>query len=89
MDGKSWSNARTILEKGPENSFDNWGIMAPTVVFEKDRVMMFYTAWQIGNQTMTPLPPDGRYGLRRGQKQTIWGTLGRVEAAYKPALTGN
>ena len=89
VDGKSWSNARTILKKGPESSFDNWGIMAPTVVFEKDQVVMFYTAWQIGNQTMTPLPPDGRYGLRRGQKQTIWGTLGRAEAAYKSALSGN
>ena len=86
VDGKSWSNARTILEKGPENSFDNWGIMAPTVVFEKDRVVMFYTAWQVGNQTMTPLPPDGRYGMRRGQQKTIWGTLGRAEAAYKPVL---
>ncbi len=88
-DGKSWSDTRTILEKGPEKSFDNWGIMAPTVVFEKKHIVMFYTAWQVGNQTMTPLPTDGRYGLRRGQKQTIWGTLGRVEAIYKPALSDN
>jgi len=81
-DGKSWSPGRTILEKGPEQSFDNWGIMAPTVVFEKDRVVMFYTAWQIADQTMNPLPPDGRFGMSRGQSQVIWGTLGRAEAAY-------
>jgi len=86
VDGTTWSKAVTLLERGPEDSFDNWGIMAPTVVFENDHAVMFYTAWQIGNQTMTPLPPDGRFGLRHGQEKTIWGNLGRAEAAYKPVV---
>ena len=85
VDGRSWSPAHTILKKGPAHSFDNWGIMAPTVVFEKDHVVMFYTAWGIGDQTMTPLPPDGRFGASRGKSQVIWGTIGRAKAAYKPA----
>ncbi|AQQ71378.1 hypothetical protein SMSP2_01751 [Limihaloglobus sulfuriphilus] len=88
-EGQSWSKPQTILEKGTENSFDSWGIMAPTVVFENDRLVMFYTAWQLGNQTMTPLPADGRYGLRRGQEQTIWGTMGRAEATYNPRAWEN
>jgi hypothetical protein len=83
-DGETWIGGQTILEKGPEESFDNWGIMAPTVVFDDDKVVLFYTAWQIGEQIMDPLPPDGRFGMRRGASHTIWGALGRAEAAYAP-----
>jgi predicted GH43/DUF377 family glycosyl hydrolase len=88
VDGESWSSARTVLKKGAGRAFDNWGIMAPTVVFERDRVVMFYTAWQIGDQTMNPLPADGRFGMGRGRSQVIWGTVGRAEAANKAVLSG-
>ncbi|MHC4267845.1 MAG: glycoside hydrolase family protein [Planctomycetota bacterium] len=40
----SWSKPTVILTKSDANTFDNWGIMAPSVVFDEDKIYLFYTA---------------------------------------------
>jgi predicted GH43/DUF377 family glycosyl hydrolase len=81
-DGEQWSGSEVILRKG-DDAFDNWGVMAPTVVFEEDKVVLFYTAWEHEVHPGLPGPPDGRFGATRHGERTIYGTLGRATASFK------
>ncbi len=82
-DGEKWAGSEVILKKGSEDAFDNWGIMAPTVVFEEDKVVLFYTAWENEDHPGLPGPPGGRFGATRHGERTIYGTLGRATASFK------
>ena len=82
-DGEKWAGSEVILRKGDEGAFDNWGVMAPTVVFEEDEVVLFYTAWENEEHPGLPGPPDGRFGATRHGERTIYGTLGRAVASYR------
>lgn len=82
-DGENWLGSQVILEKGDPDAFDNWGVMAPTVVFEQDEVVLFYTAWQHEAHPGLPGPPSGRFGATREGELTIYGTLGRATASFK------
>ncbi len=82
-DGEKWAGSEVILRKGNQGAFDNWGVMAPTVVFEEDEVVLFYTAWEHEAHPGLPGPPDGRFGATRHGERTIYGTLGRAVASYR------
>ncbi len=77
-DGVSWSEPMAIL--GPrEGRFDSWGLMAPTVVVEPDRAVLFYTAFEVGPRRCFPVPADGRFGRPvDGDARCVFSTLGRA-----------
>jgi hypothetical protein len=78
-DGVRWSDPEILLTGGA--TFDNWGIMAPTVVAEPDRLVMFYTAWQITNSPCFPVPPGGRFGSNAASStKCVFGNVGRAIA---------
>ena len=79
-----WTERDLILEGGPTGSFDGWGIMAPTVVFEKDHVVLFYTAWEYEDRSDLPESALRRFGMGRKNGDAIHGTLGRAVARLKP-----
>jgi predicted GH43/DUF377 family glycosyl hydrolase len=83
-DGVDWTEEELILEGGPTGSFDGWGIMAPTVVFEKDHVVLFYTAWEYEDRLELPSSALRSFGLGRENGDCIHGTLGRAVARLKP-----
>jgi predicted GH43/DUF377 family glycosyl hydrolase len=83
-DGVNWTKEDLILEGGPTGSFDGWGIMAPTVVFEKDHVVLFYTAWEYEDRSDLPESALRRFGMGRKNGDAIHGTLGRAVARLKP-----
>ena len=58
--------------------------MAPTVVFEKDHVVLFYTAWEYEDRSDLPESALRRFGLGRKNGDSIHGTLGRAVARLKP-----
>jgi hypothetical protein len=37
--------------------------MAPTVVFEPEWIVVFYTAWEKVEKACFPVPNDGRFGM--------------------------
>jgi len=82
-DGRKWLGSEVILRKGDKNAFDNWGVTSPTVVFEKDQVVLFYTAWEREEHPGLPGPPDGRFGAPHHGQSTIYATLGRAVASWK------
>jgi len=82
-DGKKWAGSELILKRGDKDAFDNWGVMAPTVVFEEDEVVLFYTAWEHEGHPGLAGPPSGRFGATRHGERTIYGTLGRAIASFK------
>lgn len=81
-DGRSWSSNQILLSPGDQPTFDNWGLMAPTAVVEEDRIIMFYTAYEVDPNPCFPIPPDGRFGrpVVGGQK-CVRATLGRAVSA--------
>ncbi|MCF7838909.1 MAG: hypothetical protein K9N49_09800 [Candidatus Marinimicrobia bacterium] len=82
-DGVNWTEEDLILQGGGTGSFDGWGIMAPTVVFEKDQVVLFYTAWEYENRADLPESALRRFGMGRENGDAIHGTLGRAVARLK------
>jgi hypothetical protein len=84
-DGESWLSSGVLLSPGA--TFDNWGIMAPTVVVEENEIVMFYTGWSIANHPCFPEPltPDTRFG-RPSDSDTkcIYGSIGRAVAERSP-----
>jgi hypothetical protein len=42
-DGLTWTDAGIILEPGAAGTFDDWGVMAPTVSFQSDQIILFYS----------------------------------------------
>jgi len=80
-DGTNWSASEILLYPGEGGAFDNWGIMAPTVVVEDQSIVMFYTGWSIEDHECfpEPFPPDVRFG-RPSDNNTkcIYGSVGRA-----------
>lgn len=80
-DGSNWSESEILLYPGEGEAFDNWGIMAPTVVVEDGSIVMFYTGWSIEDHECfpEPFPPDVRFG-RPSDNNTkcIYGSVGRA-----------
>jgi len=80
-DGLTWSGMEVILEPGEaESDFDGWGIMAPTVVFENDRLVLFYSAW--GDTSTSACVMSGasaKWGQQiAGGQKCVFGNLGRA-----------
>ena len=45
-DGLNWKDPKIVLNPGTNSSdFDSWGIMAPTIAFDAEKLLLFYTAW--------------------------------------------
>jgi predicted GH43/DUF377 family glycosyl hydrolase len=80
-DGSSWSAPKILLYPGTGDAFDNWGIMAPTVVVEDQSIVLFYTGWKMEDHKCfpEPFPPDVRFG-RPSDNDTkcIYGSIGRA-----------
>jgi predicted GH43/DUF377 family glycosyl hydrolase len=77
-EGRSWSTPEVILESGSGDAFDNWGIMAPTIVPDEGRFIIFYSAWGVVD---SPCPPNGpRWGMPIANgKKCLHQTMGRAE----------
>ena len=76
-DGLRWSAPEVVLRGGA--TFDNWGLVAPTVVVEPDRLVMFYTGWQISPDPCFPVAPGGRFGTTAVSLATcVFGYVGRA-----------
>jgi len=85
-DGLNWTGMRVILGPGSsESDFDGWGIMAPSVVFEDDQVVLFYSAW--GNTGKSPCVmrgPGAKWGQQvAGGSKCVHGNLGRATAVIQ------
>jgi predicted GH43/DUF377 family glycosyl hydrolase len=86
QDGRHWSAPQLLLSPGELPVFDNWGLMAPTVVPEDDRVILFYTAYGAEPHQCFPVPADGRFGMPvDGGTQCLSATLGRAVSKRLPA----
>ncbi len=85
-DGLSWSDTQVILERGDtESDFDGWGIMAPSVVFEDNEAILFYSAW--GETSNSACIMNGA-GAKWGQQvanasKCVHGNLGRSTAVLQ------
>jgi predicted GH43/DUF377 family glycosyl hydrolase len=81
IDGSSWSQPKILLYPGTGEAFDNWGIMAPTVVVEDQSIVLFYTGWKKEDHQCfpEPFPPSVRFG-RPSDNDTkcIYGSIGRA-----------
>ena len=79
-DGLHFTAPTTILRRR-DGAFDNWGLMAPTVVVEPDAVVLFYTAWEMQEHRCQVTGPDGRMGMPqqdRNGARCLYATLGRA-----------
>lgn len=78
-DGVSWTEPQVILAPRSTPGFDNWGLMAPTVAVERDRIVLFYTAYEAAFHTCFPVPADGRFGRPVADgSRCLFATLGRA-----------
>jgi hypothetical protein len=80
-DGTTFSKPVDLL--APQVSFDAWGIMAPTLVIEKDTIVMFYSGWSYADHPCfpEPLPLDVRFGRpSNNDAACIFGAFGRAVA---------
>jgi predicted GH43/DUF377 family glycosyl hydrolase len=73
-DGRSWSRPKEVVSSRPMG-FDSWGCMAPTIVQEADRWVLFYTALENSRER-----PKERWGIPLGRDGWLFGTLGRAES---------
>jgi predicted GH43/DUF377 family glycosyl hydrolase len=78
-DGRNWTPQQVLLSPGERPGWDNWGLMAPTLVVESDRVVLFYTAYEAVPSPCFPVPRNGRFGRPvEGDAQCLFATLGRA-----------
>jgi predicted GH43/DUF377 family glycosyl hydrolase len=81
-DGLHFTAPTTILRRRPGAGFDNWGLMAPTVVVEPETVLLFYTAWEMQEHRCQLAGTDGRMGMaqesRPDEARCLYATLGRA-----------
>lgn len=60
-DGLKWTDAKTII--GHDQPFSEWGVMAPSVVFDEGRVDLFYTAFgEVSHHPCIPRGEGARWG---------------------------
>jgi len=87
-DGVHWPTPTPILH-GAVAGLDDWGMMAPTVAVENDRVVLFYTAFTMERHACFPVPADGRFGHPvAGGTACVFPTVGRAVAARPRVLLG-
>jgi hypothetical protein len=81
-DGYHFSALRTILSRRGGNAFDNWGLMAPTLVVEPESVLLFYTGWESQEHACSFTGPNGRMGMAHESRpqgaRCLYATLGRA-----------
>jgi hypothetical protein len=82
-DGIRWSDPEILLTPGAP--FDNWGLMAPTVVVEDSTLVMFYSGWSSENHPCFPEPfrSDVRFGYPTKDDHCIYGSVGRAVAGRR------
>jgi predicted GH43/DUF377 family glycosyl hydrolase len=83
LDGITWSSPEILLTHGQGDDYDNWGIMAPTVIIDNNELVMFYTAWGIEDYPCFPEPftSDIRFGMPfNNETQCIHGYVSRATA---------
>ncbi len=79
VDGVNWSAPEVILSPSAEPGFDNWGLMAPTVAVEADRLVLFYTAFETDQHVCFPVAVDGRFGMPVAENsKCLYATTGRA-----------
>ncbi len=81
--GLDWTDQQLIATPSlAGNDFDDWGIMAPTVVFDKDKALMFYTAWgQTKNRKCLLHGSGSRWGKGvMADTKCVYSHLARAEA---------
>ena len=79
--GTTFSNAINLL--APQVEFDAWGMMAPTLVIERDTIVMFYSGWSYASHPCfpEPLPLNVRFGRpSNNDAACIFGAFGRAVA---------
>jgi predicted GH43/DUF377 family glycosyl hydrolase len=74
----TWSRPLLILSKGDSNSFDSWGVMAPTVVLDNNKFYLFYTAWEVKDINCLEEPITRLGLLTQDNNKCAYGTLGRA-----------
>jgi hypothetical protein len=80
-DGTNWTGPEILLTPGTGTAFDNWGMMAPTVVVEENSIVMFYSGWHVEEHACFPEPfdPRIRFGLPMlGDTSCVYGAIGRA-----------
>jgi len=81
-DGRHFTTPAAILTRRSGNAFDNWGLMAPTVVVEPESVLLFYTGWEAQEHACAITGPNGRMGMApESQAQAarcLYAALGRA-----------
>ncbi len=77
--GNTWSDEKIILTKGTTDAFDNWGIMAPTVVKDNKDLILFYTAFGVGDINTCFSEPKERWGVPiENASKCSYASLGRA-----------
>ena len=82
-DGLNWTDHQIIATPSVARpGFDDWGIMAPTVVFGENKALLFYTAWGQTKKGKCLLFGDGsRWGKGvLGETKCVYSHLARAEA---------
>ncbi len=82
-DGLSWSKGRIILKSGPIDTYDGWGLFAPTVAQDGNDLVMFVTTLSVedGVVVASDLQPGERIGIGQGT-ETVYGGIGRAVAEF-------
>jgi hypothetical protein len=82
LDGVTWSTPGPLLSPGAVGGYDDWGVMAPTVAVEPDRLVLFYTAFGTSGGACRLIGPRGRFGMPMAQgRRCFFPTIGRVESS--------
>ena len=88
-DGLHFTAPETILRRRSGDVFDNWGLMAPTLVVEPAAVVLFHTAWEMQEHRCQISGVNGRMGMKQESRpelaRCLYGTLGRAIAKRTPA----
>jgi hypothetical protein len=84
VSGDDWSSPEVLLSPGA--AFDDWGMMAPTVVVEDSEIVLFYSGWSIADHPCfpEPFPPDVRFGYPTTDDRCIFGSVGRATSPRSP-----
>jgi hypothetical protein len=80
LGGVTWSTPRLLLSPGAVGGYDDWGMMAPTVAVESDRIVLFYTAFGLSDDACRLIGRRGRFGIPVAEGQCMYPTIGRVES---------
>ena len=91
-DGLDWAVSATPLlspdAAGGNATFDDWGIMAPTVAVlpphddaaatnQRQTMVLFFSAWEVQNSPCLPVARDGRFGQPMGDRCAL-SNIGRA-----------